>query len=180
MRGRSLGAGGFTLLEVVVALAIAGLVLLGARAILSQLADAAERTAEATALTDRDVNGERLLRDVVGRIEVDAEAGRGVQGSEQAARFSTWCEVPAGWLERCTASLGIVHADSAEVLALALPGGGMHPVRRGFRNATLLYLTDAGNGGRWTRAWTSTLEAPLAIGVIADGDTLILRIGERG
>jgi prepilin-type N-terminal cleavage/methylation domain-containing protein len=182
MRSRSLalGRGGFTLMEVVVALSIGALVLLGARAMLSQLADSAEATAGAAAETDREANGERLLRDVVSRVEISDIDHRGVWGDEAGARFSTWCQMPDGWLERCTALLGVVRLDTATVLALELPRGEVHPVRRGFGRARLMYLIDAANGGRWTRNWSSTVTAPLAIGVVADADTLILRIGERG
>lgn len=171
---------GFTLLEVVVALAISGLVLLGARVMLQQVADGAERIASTTATADREANAERTLRELVLRLEVSPAAGRKVVGDARGASFSTWCDVPAGWQERCEVTVGLVHAGEANVLALSGPGLGVQPVRRGFRNGTLLYLADASGGGSWTRSWTSTLTAPLAIAAAMDGDTLILRVGERG
>lgn len=179
MSSRSPNAG-FTLLEVVVALALSGLVLLGARVMLAQVADGAERIAAGAADADRGANAERMLRDLVGRIEVSPDEGRTVAGDARGASFSTWCDVAAGWQERCTATLGLVRAGSSNVLALAGTGLGVQPVRRGFERGTLLYLTDAGGGGTWVRGWTSAVAAPLAIGVVMDGDTLILRIGERG
>jgi hypothetical protein len=36
------------------------------------------------------------------------------------------------------------------------------------------------NGGEWQLAWPSRITLPLAIGVLIDGDTIILGIGERG
>ena len=182
MRSRSprSSPGGFTLLEVVVALALSGLVLLGARLMLEQVGDGAERVSAAAAGADRDANAERTLRDLVSRIEVSSRAGRKVTGNAQGVSFSTWCDVPAGWQERCDATLGLVRAGPTNVLALAAPQVGVQPVRRGFAKGTVLYLTDAAGGGAWVRSWSSALAAPLAIAVAMDGDTLILRIGERG
>ena len=170
--------GGFTLLEVVVALALAGLVLLTARAMLGQVADGAERIAAGAAGADRDANGERLLRDLAARVEV-RPGGPGFYGDGRGVRFSTWCDVPAGWQERCLASLGMVRAGDANVLALEC-GGQVIPVMRGFAHGELLYLADAARGGMWMRAWSSPIAPPLAVGVVIDTDTLILRIGERG
>ncbi|HEV7586813.1 MAG TPA: prepilin-type N-terminal cleavage/methylation domain-containing protein [Longimicrobium sp.] len=171
---------GFTLLEVVVALAVSGLVLLGARVMLEQVADGAERIAAGAAGADRDANAERSLRDLVSRIEVSPGEGRRVVGDARGVSFSTWCDVPAGWQERCTATLGVVRVGEANVLALASPGLQVEPVRRGFERGSLLYLADPGEGGAWVRAWDSAVSSPLAIGVVIDADTLILRIGERG
>jgi prepilin-type N-terminal cleavage/methylation domain-containing protein len=179
MRSRSPNAG-FTLLEVVVALAISGAVLLGARVMLEQVADGAGRIAAGAAGADRDANAERTLRDLVSRIEVSPDEGRQVVGDARGVSFSTWCDMPAGWQERCTATLGMLRPGGANVLALAVPGLEVQPVRRGFEQGTLLYLSAAGGGGAWVRSWSSTLASPLAIGVVMDGDTLILRIGERG
>ena len=171
---------GFTLLEVVIALALSGLVLLGARVMLGQVADGAERITATAAGVDREANAERALRDLVSRIEVTPDAGRKLAGDARGVSFSTWCDVPAGWQERCTATLGIVRAGEANVLALAAPGLEVQRVRRGFEHGSLLYLADPGQGGAWVREWRSAVTAPLAIGVVIDADTLILRIGERG
>jgi hypothetical protein len=165
---------------VVVALAVSGLVLLGARVMLGQVADGAEQIAATAAGVDRDANAERLLRDLVSRIEVSPDEGRKVAGDARGVSFSTWCDVPAGWQERCTATLGLVRVGEANVLALASPGLQVQPVRRGFERGALLYLADAGDGGTWVREWRSAVTSPLAIGVALDADTLVLRIGERG
>jgi hypothetical protein len=65
---------------------------------------------------------------------------------------------------------------------LALAAGAADPVvlRRGFRDGRLLYLRAADEGGDWVRNWSSLVTTPLAVGVVVDGDTAILRIGERG
>lgn len=175
---------GFTLLEVMVALVISALVLLGARALLQQVGGVGEDVAAASAVADAEANAERRLRDWMARVEVpfDTSSTRdpGFVGTAEGARFTTWCEVPDGWLERCRASLGLIEVGGDHVLALSAEGGETIPVRRGFAEGTLLYLVDAGRGGRWLAGWQSDVSPPLAVGVAMDGDTLILRIGDRG
>ena len=176
---RSAERGGFTLLEVMVALAISGLLLLGARALLVQVGAAAGQIAGSAAEVDREANAERLLRSLVGRVEQPRPESEFV-GTPQGVRFATWCDVPAGWLERCSVSLGILQAGEGRVLALQAEGGEVVALRRGFAAGHLLYLHDAGSGGMWRREWSSSVSAPVAIGVVMDGDTTILRVGERG
>jgi hypothetical protein len=175
--------GGFAVLEVVVALAVGALVLLGARAMYAQLADDAGRIVDAASEADREANADALLRGLVGRAEVEPRL-RPFEGEAAGARFWTWCDTPAGWQERCRTTLGILSVDGAPLLALMADGGEVVPLRRDFHSGRLLYLRDASDGGAWARNWSSELSLPLAIGVVlerdAAADTLILRIGERG
>jgi prepilin-type N-terminal cleavage/methylation domain-containing protein len=171
---------GFTLLEVLVALSIAGMVLLGARAMLAQLADAADRIARAAASSDREANAERLLRALVAGVEASDGSTIRFVGDERAARFVTWCEGAGGWQERCAVTIGLVPRPQGVALAALFPDGTTMVLRDGLGSGALRYLHSAGDGGTWLHSWQSTVTTPLAIGVVADGDTLILRIGERG
>ena len=98
---------GFTLIEVLVAMTIAATVVVTARLLLERLGDEAMRLAAYAARTDSDANAEQTLRDLVGRLEVGTDDGRRFAGQEQATRFTSWCDVPAGWQERCTVTLAI-------------------------------------------------------------------------
>jgi prepilin-type N-terminal cleavage/methylation domain-containing protein len=173
---------GFTLVEVMVALVVMGVVLVGARTMLGQIADDADRIGAAAREADRDANAEALLRAVVGRLAVSPVPGSEIrfEGQPQGARFHSWCEVPDGWLEACEVSLGFLQLDDAPALALRLSTGETVPLRRGFQSGEILYLREAGNGGGWVKSWGGTIIAPLALGIVTDGDTAIIRIGERG
>lgn len=172
--------GGFTLVEVVVALTLAAMLMLGARALFEQLGAHAEALVGAAGDADREANGDALLRALVGAAETSPDPERRFDGTAEGVRFSTWCESPAGWLERCAATLGFVHADTARVLAVAVAGGDPIVLRRGFRDGRLIYLRNADDGGAWVPNWSSAVSTPLAVGVVVDGDTAILRVGERG
>ncbi|WP_420127342.1 type II secretion system protein [Longimicrobium sp.] len=173
---------GFTLVEVMVAIVVMGVVLVGARTMLGQMADDADRIGAAAREADRDANAEALLRAVAGRLDVSSVPGSVIRftGERQGARFHSWCEVPDGWLERCDATLGLIELDGEPVLALQLSTGETVPLRRGFASGEILYLRSAEAGGQWVTSWGASITAPLAFGIVADGDTSIIRIGERG
>lgn len=177
MRLRRAGSGGFGLVEVMVALVIGGAVLLGARAMLEHLADAADHVVESAAEVDRQANAERLLRALAGRLD---EAPEVLSGDAGTLRFWTWCEVPAGWLERCEATLGFVPVGGSHTLALTLSTGSTFVLRTDFETGALRYLSAPDHGGAWLDRWRSSVTSPLAIGIVLDADTMIVRIGERG
>jgi hypothetical protein len=65
-------------------------------------------------------------------------------------------------------------------LVARLSTGEVIALQRGFSTGMLRYLNDPIGRGVWFRIWGHGITAPLAIGVITDGDTAIVRIGERG
>ena len=176
MRGRR----GFTLIELVVALFVSGVVMLGARLIMESLANAEDQLRADAARGDASANGERLLRTLFARLEVGTDQSREFGGDERATRFTTWCDVPTGWLERCEAEVAFDTAAGGPALVARLSTGERVVLRRGFDSGALRYLNAPAGGGQWFRVWGHGITAPLAIGVITDGDTMIVRIGERG
>jgi prepilin-type N-terminal cleavage/methylation domain-containing protein len=122
-RRRRCAARGFTLLEVVVALAVGGVLLLGARRMLETVGDGAQGITEAAKAADREANGERLLRALLGRLEVGTDSTRTFSGEEQAARFTSWCDVPAGWQERCIVTLVVGAGPGGATLTASLSTG---------------------------------------------------------
>jgi len=182
---------GFTLIEVVVALAVGALVLIVARTLLETLSDHAHAAITAAGDADRAANAELRLRAAVAQVEVGTKDVSELEGDARVARFTSWCATPDGWLERCATTLRLARRSShpddatnraADSIELVLEQADREPlvVRRATRSARLLYLTSAAAGGHWLPAWTTGISAPLAIGVVLDADTLALWIGERG
>lgn len=175
---------GFTLVELLVALAIGAIVLLGARLMVEGVADGARRIVRQAARTDRDANAERVLRTVVAALDATT-TGTSFGGDEREARFTSWCDVPGGWQERCSVTLAIgggtgTGDSAARTLILTLSGAEPLRIRAGFVHGGLRYLDAAHDGGQWFGTWEAGLTVPIAIGAILDADTLIFKVGDRG
>jgi prepilin-type N-terminal cleavage/methylation domain-containing protein len=179
MTPRNNGSRGFTLVELMVTLAISGILLVTARVMIEELADSADRIRSSVDDLDYTANAERVLRELAGRTQSATIRSHAVAGDAATVRLATACDTPGGWLEECEVGFGIVTIADEMALALTLPGDTII-LRRGFTTGRLLYLADAGAGGKWLPAWNSAITTPVAIGVALDADTLILRIGERG
>lgn len=170
---------GFTLLEIIVALAIGGLVIAGVRSLLDVLGTHAARMASSTARIDADANTERLVRAALGQLSVRADTMPAFHGDGTEAAWRSWCDTVAGFREPCFIRLLVTQGSTGAQVTLAMPASGDVSVRTGLRNAGLRYLADAADGGHWREAWPSSLIPPIAIGIVMDDDTLVARIGER-
>jgi prepilin-type N-terminal cleavage/methylation domain-containing protein len=171
---------GFTLVEVMVALAVSGVVLLGARQLFGVVASAAERVPSAASAMDNRRNRERLLRELLGRVEVGTDSTRTYSGDGTLTRFISWCPAAGGWLERCTVELAFTPRGDSVALEAGW-SGRRFTVHTGSPPARFLYLRSAANGGAWLPRWgDAAISAPLALIVILGRDTLFLRVGVRG
>jgi hypothetical protein len=178
--------------EVIVAIVIGGIVLLGARALLEVLADEEHRLTVEAAADDARGNGYRTLRSLVGEMEVGTIESGPFSGDPVKMSFTSWCDSPSGWQERCAVTIAFETEGKNPALVARLSEDRRLVVISGFRHGELRYLNSASSGGQWFRQWGRGITAPLAIGVIlergtASGvsnvsatDTLIVRIGERG
>jgi len=177
---------GFTLLELIVALAVLGLIALGVRAVAERMSDSFTQLALETQRSDREANGDHLLRALLLRLEVGPRAATPFFGDEHTLRFSSWCEVALGWQERCAVTMVIGTSGDAPSVIVELPHGEHLALRRGFVHAEWRYLTSAAGGGSWVSRWGEGLSVPAAVGLLmhqdanaARADTLILRTGDR-
>jgi prepilin-type N-terminal cleavage/methylation domain-containing protein len=167
---------GFTLIEVLVALAIGALTIGGARAVTIALVDHSLHLDHAHAQVSEAINGERLLR----RLVLESEAGRDPNatfaGSETQAAFDTWCRTANGWAERCRVELSLAPpvADSMVTLGAALAGGEQLTLGRFRAPVRLAFLEDAAHGGTWSARWGPSTAAPMAVGVFAADVVLIV------
>lgn len=169
---------GLTLIELLVAVAVTGIVLLCARALVDGLT-ATQLAVERTRRTvDASQVAERLLRGVVLNFQSANAESEMFAGTADSARFASWCPSAQGWLDRCLVRLRV---DRGLVLQFTNFDERLPADRRA---VALLFLQDATRGGTWTSEWSASRTAPMAIGVVRVGtvgrDTLILRIGARG
>jgi prepilin-type N-terminal cleavage/methylation domain-containing protein len=170
--------GGFTLIELLVALAIGAVVLLSARGLLDGLGAQAGAIARSMRTSDGRANAERMARQVAGNVALAPVGSPSFIGGPEVATFDSACPSQRGGLEPCHAQLAVEPRAGEALLTLSLSTGQSYTLRRG-RSIELRYLTDAADGGHWSRQWTATQSPPLAIAASAGSDVLFLRIGER-
>ena len=175
---------GFTLIEVMVALVVGAIVLLGAHRVLAILTDQTHAFAHHAMESDREANGERMLRDLVGQLEVGSPGTVPFTGSADTVRFSSWCETGDGWPERCQVTLFFTASADQESLQAEIGAGPPIDLLGGFSNGAFRYLESAAAGGQWFQRWGTGITAPLGIGVVVERanavDTMLLRVGPRG
>ncbi|HEY7879187.1 MAG TPA: prepilin-type N-terminal cleavage/methylation domain-containing protein [Gemmatimonadaceae bacterium] len=175
---------GFTLVEVLVALVVGSVVLLMAERVLAALSDQSSAIVSRNAEWDRESNGEGFLRALVGQLEIGAPGTIPFSGGPDTVRFSSWCEVPAGWLEHCTVTLAFRGRGNDQELVAAIDDRAVVSLERGIRNGGFRYLESAAAGGQWFQRWGTGITVPLGIGIVGRRgdkmDTMIVRIGTRG
>lgn len=169
---------GFTLIEVVVALALGALAVALAAALTRSTADAAGRTSAHVSVAASESNGERLLRRLIGQMELSSRSDGANHGDAQFLRFTSWCDDPRGWQERCAVEMQI--SAPAEGIDVFLSSGERLHLMRGRGVQSFLFLRSPEHGGRWSDRWIDRLSVPPAVGVVIAGDTLLFRVEERG
>jgi len=171
---------GFTLIEVLVALIVGGIVIAGAHDSLDALAMSASAAESVAVNADRSANGDELLRSLIGTMDIATPGTKPFFGSERITAFSSWCEAPHGWLEPCSVVLAFDTASGKAAVIARVNDSTRVVMKRGFSSGSFRYLESAANGGTWQRLWGRGVSTPLAIGVLIDRDTLIIPVGERG
>jgi prepilin-type N-terminal cleavage/methylation domain-containing protein len=170
--------GGFTLIEVMVATAIAGVVILVAHQIFTGVADGARAVAAARERLDRSANARRWLKATLLSLEPPFE------GRRNHASFTSWQLAPGGWFEQEPIEL---LQDGSRFLGSV----GAEPLQLADSVCEVAfdYLLVPGADAKWVREWISPVSAPLAVRLRITGcgrqdagfvDTLLFLVKERG
>lgn len=171
---------GFTLIEVLVALLLSGIVAMGVHDIFGTLSDGASRVSASGEAVDATANADRFLRALVANVESDGDSQSEFGGTSTETAFTSWCQTVHGWLERCRVSLSTESRDHETVLVGRLSIGGTVDLRRLEGGAEFRYLADITAGSQWADRWTHGALTPRAIAIVSARDTVVLRIGDRG
>ncbi len=169
---------GFTLIEVMVALALSALVVLLAHRIFAGVVDGAQGLNAARSGLARDMNAHRALTEMFGSLDIGTAGAGGFTGRPQRAEFTTWQRVPTGWLDRRRVVVevedGVLVARSDQTFEL----------QDSVSRVDFDYLLEPGANAAWVREWISPVSAPVAVRVrIQCGvatDTLLFIVGPRG
>lgn len=168
---------GFTLLEVMVALAVGAFVLTGAWTLVVSVSDAADQVTRESEAADREANDIELIRGLVRRTEVDIRSTLVFRGGPDSASFASWCDVPQGWSERCLVTLMPVRTSGMTTLHLRTSSGLYLTMQGRPAVGGLVFLDQSVEPREWRKHWDSATARPSAVGLVRERDTLLLAIG---
>lgn len=174
---------GFTLVEVLVALALTATIAVLAHGLFGAAADGGHRLTLARRQLDRESNARDFLRDAFLALDVGADSAGPFEGEPHRVRFTSWVPVAAGWNERRTVVL-----DARDGRWTADIGGdstGRIILADSVTTVGLDYLLDLGAGEHWVGDWHSAVSAPLAVRIRVTrrggaSDTSLFLVKPRG
>jgi hypothetical protein len=168
----------FSVLELLLALSLAGVVLLSAGALTEGFSDANRRVVDHGLADDRRDSAEHMLRGLFLNFE-PADSAPSFKGASDSMTFSSWCDTALGWKQRCTVDLRIDTEAADSAILVTSEHFALRWSVAGSGRAAFSYLRDAARGGTWNSSWGPAPYGPLAVRLIVEAETLILRIGER-
>ena len=174
---------GFTLVEVVIALAVSGLVVAQVAVIWTGLLSASRALGAQRQQLERRMNGERWLAEALRSAEAGDTGQSTFAGTPLQAKWTGRIWVAGGWRERRRLML------RWERHQLVLHGGD-EAVPIGVRADTAFidYLTSAGLTSTWTPSFESPVSLPVALRIrlaVPDStlgwrvDTMLVAVGPR-
>ena len=175
---------GFTLLELMLALVIGGLLVVTVAQLFAVAGDSGSALARSRRAVDHAANAREWLTTTLGSLEVGVAGTPGFQGDSGEMTFAAWVPVADGWMERRVVTLALANhrltGSTGESLVL------VDSVRAGAGDDR----AEEGAQTTWLSGWQSPVSAPIAVRIrltrpTADlerlrTDTLVLRIGGRG
>jgi prepilin-type N-terminal cleavage/methylation domain-containing protein len=150
---------GFTLIEVIIALSIGGLVLLMAGRFLSPLTDAAERIRLIDLTAGREARVRRWLQVAFSSLDADERGVGFFDGQATQLVFRARLLTPRGWFEPTSVQLYL----ESNYLMARLGNGRQLQLLGSVQDAQLDYLAEPGEFPRWGAAWGGATTAPAAV-----------------
>lgn len=177
--------GGFTLIEILVAMVVGGVALGAAAALFVDLAGRDEAIRDSAVTSDHHWNGHLLLE----RLFLNADVRTGIaapfRGDSVEMAFVSWCGEYATTMQRCRADLHLRSSGPGAELLLVVAARTRGAAEesdslllRTVSHGAFRYLIDVANGGIWVTSWERA-QPPAAVAVVLDGDTLILAVGSH-
>ncbi|HEU4722067.1 MAG TPA: prepilin-type N-terminal cleavage/methylation domain-containing protein [Gemmatimonadaceae bacterium] len=168
-----------TLIEVMAALAIGGLLLMSGRALLGQLQDAGTTLGRSARANDELANATRTLHALVRRADVRPDSASRFIGDSLSASFRTLCEQSGGWLEPCGVTVLIDVGPDSSSLVGQLSIGGLLILKRWPGVGRFRYLDVTGAQDQWVSQWGRSIVPPAAMALVVPPDTIVLPVAGR-
>lgn len=172
------GRRGFSLLELIVGIGLAGMAALVAGGFLAVSLDLTERLTSETEASSLRFQGLTWLREVFANAVVPSDSEVGFEGEPTSVTLTTRLWVPDGWMEEVRVTL----APEEERLVMASPGRDSVALAVAVEVFAIEYLARRGADAPWLPRWESPLLLPPAVRIRAGLenqriDTVIFLVG---
>ena len=169
--------GGLTMFELVIALALAGIVLAGGALLLEQLGDSNARVFSAAAREAAANNGARMLDRLLADAGTADDSSERFAGAPRTASYTTLCDTPSGWRERCRVELMIDSLPDSSAVMAQFAGGYAVMLWRIAGAAAFRYVDLDARDTAWLVRWSPSVALPHAIAIVGGADTTVLPVG---
>lgn len=171
---------GFTLIELIAGLALAGIVFMSMLMFVDQLRDGRDRLLENARRENKSSNGQRLLHSLLANAIASGDTLDRFIGDADGASFLTWCAVPGGWMERCRALLRIESTEDSVFVSTELSTGARTVLIGSTSRVKFQYFDATQTESEWRPTWGNSSAVPSAVAIIRSRDTIVVRVGGRG
>jgi prepilin-type N-terminal cleavage/methylation domain-containing protein len=150
---------GFTLVEVLVSLVLAGMIALTAHGLFGAAVYGSAELRAARGSLDHRHEAHRLLGAMFLSVDVGTLHDTPFRGSPDRVAFSAWLQTSDGWFERTPIEL----STNQQQLVAILPTGDPIVLSDSVAAIEFGYLLQPGADSRWVSEWISQVSAPLAV-----------------
>lgn len=162
-----------TLIELLIATVLTGLLMVYATRLMDTISDAARRTrSDGKESTDAALD-RRLFKLLIINAQTTHDSVADFVGGDRAVQFTSLCAISRGWIHPCHVRMSIdVRGDAA--VAVATVDDRVIAVDHGDASLRFQYLEES--GAQWQSDWRRP-KLPAALAVTDRGHTLVVPVG---
>lgn len=168
---------GMTLLEVMAALMIGGLVLSGGVLLLNQVNDDSARVIGERWSQAYEGNTYGTAKRLLSEATPSFDSTRVFRGDARSLDFFTRCRTPAGWTELCHVTFAIDSIRDSTLVMAQFDDGDQFAVRRAAGGMSFRFIDYSSPDSSWVATWSTSTTLPSALAIVSTADTVLFPIG---
>jgi prepilin-type N-terminal cleavage/methylation domain-containing protein len=168
---------GTTLIEVIAAIAIGAVAILGGVLLMNQVTDTGLRISRDGRASAHEGNSVRTLRRLLREAQPSFDSTKRFRGDARSLDYITRCQMPSGWTEICHVTVSIDSIGDSSAVTAQFDGGNQFVLERHAGLLAFRYFDPVFRDSAWSTRWATSATLPLALGIVSAGDTMVLPVG---